>query len=508
MARASTALLLAAVVAGAGLAAQRALPPVIRGVSPASPTSSSTRQILTISGTGFQAGLTVTVAFASGGSSTLTGTEIQNVSSTSFRVLATLSGNGRCTLRVTNPNGQVSNTWDLTVQPGVSQNLSSSAVPSLLKGLPAPVVTGLSPGSGAPGITVVIYGRQLNPPGAYVGPRVVFNTRGAISSQAARVTSDNELSVTVPPGDGTVDAHVETAGGNSGVLKFTYRSPVITAISPTSGGRGQAVTITGECFGVKQGLDATAFLKFGESLANPSQWNDRTIVVKAPTDFGTGTNWNIVTDLLGCLALLGSDSEAATFLLKRTVPGCADLIENVVRKYQLTTNPGFLERRVQVIIRTAAGTSNQVPFTYKVPTQDPPGVVPPAPIRAATAAAPAVPVSPVVLNAALQSQTLVDGTIVAKGRLFTKTWTLRNTGSRDWLAGFRLRYLTGTLSLSHADLILPGPVLPGGTYSFSVAMRAPANPGTYQEDWQFQGTDGGTINVGGSPKIWVRIRVQ
>lgn len=41
MARASTAFLLAAFVAGTGLAAQRSSPPVIGGVSPASPTSST-----------------------------------------------------------------------------------------------------------------------------------------------------------------------------------------------------------------------------------------------------------------------------------------------------------------------------------------------------------------------------------------------------------------------------------------------------------------------------------
>jgi len=359
---------LAASAIGVGLWAQQLLPPAITGISSSNPTSSTTSQTLTISGTGFRTGLSLTVVSPSGSLSALSGTQIQAVTSTSFRVLVNLNTSGTWTLRVANANGQVSNTWKVTVQPAASQNPVPSVVSSLLKKLPAPVITRLDPAFGAPGVTVAVYGNQLNPSGAYVGPRVVFNTRPATSSQAARVISDAELIVTVPPGDGIVDVHVETAGGNSNVLKFAYRSPAISGISPAFGGRGQVVTISGENFGVKQ-FDPTAFVKFGDSLANPTQWEDRRIIVKAPTDFGTGTNWNIVTDLIGCLALLGSDSEAATFVLKRTVPGCEDLIQNVVKKYQLTTNPGFLERRVQVIVHTAVGTSNQMPFTYRVPTQ-------------------------------------------------------------------------------------------------------------------------------------------
>jgi hypothetical protein len=126
----------------------------------------------------------------------------------------------------------------------------------------------------------------------------------------------------------------------------------------------------------------------------------------------------------------------------------------------------------------------------------PPGVVPPA------------PVSPIVVRAALQTETFTDGTIVAKDKPFTKEWTLRNTGSRDWSPGFRLRYLTGTLSLSHANVMLSVPVLPGGTYTFGVTMRAPSAPGTYQEYWRFEGADGNAITVSGSPRIWVRVRVQ
>jgi len=118
------------------------------------------------------------------------------------------------------------------------------------------------------------------------------------------------------------------------------------------------------------------------------------------------------------------------------------------------------------------------------------------------------PASPIVVSAALERETFGDGTIVARGKLFTKEWTLRNTGSRDWSPGFGLRYLMGNLSLSHAKVLLSSPIPPGGTYTFKVAMRAPATPGAYQESWQLDSIDGSAISVGGSSKIWVRIRVQ
>jgi WG containing repeat/IPT/TIG domain len=231
--------------------------------------------------------------------------------------------------------------------------------------LPPPVLTRIDPPSAAPGATIDVYGKNLNPQ-AFVGPRVVFETRPTFMSQPARVISSTELRVVVPPGSGTTHVHVETAGGNSNAVTFTYETPTVVSLSPAYGGGGQVVTIVGHGFGVKQAFEATTFVKFGDSLAQPVQWDDQKIVVKAPTDFGTGTNTNILLGLLGCGAGQGTGTQTSKLILDLSLPGCTDLFTSLVQRYQLATNPGFLERQVQVVVRTAAGISNQRTFTYRV----------------------------------------------------------------------------------------------------------------------------------------------
>ncbi|GEM_PF-960412 len=231
--------------------------------------------------------------------------------------------------------------------------------------LPPPVLTRIDPPSAAPGATIDVYGKNLNPQ-AFVGPRVVFETRPTFSSQSARAISNTQLRVVVPLGSGTIQVHVETAGGNSNTMTFMYKTPTIASLSPASGGRDQVVTIIGQDFGVKQALDSSSFIKFGDSLSEPVQWDDQRIVVKAPMDFGTGTNTNILLGLLGCAEGYGTTTEAANLILDLSLPGCNDLFISLVKIYQLVKRPGFLERQVQVVVRTAAGTSNQRTFTYRV----------------------------------------------------------------------------------------------------------------------------------------------
>ena len=99
------------------------------GISPASPTQSSSNQTVTVNGTNFQSGLTVTATFPSGGSTTLSGTQIQNVTAGSFQLLITLNAAGTWGLQVNNPGGQTSNTFSFSVAAG------------------APTITSISPAS-------------------------------------------------------------------------------------------------------------------------------------------------------------------------------------------------------------------------------------------------------------------------------------------------------------------------------------------------------------------------
>ncbi|HEX8197364.1 MAG TPA: IPT/TIG domain-containing protein, partial [Pyrinomonadaceae bacterium] len=90
--------------------------PQITSISPSSPPRSSTNQNITVNGSGFRSGLTVTITFPSGGSTTLSGTQIQNVSNNSFVMVAALNASGSWSIKVNNPNqSQSSNTFGFTV---------------------------------------------------------------------------------------------------------------------------------------------------------------------------------------------------------------------------------------------------------------------------------------------------------------------------------------------------------------------------------------------------------
>jgi hypothetical protein len=261
----------------------------------------------------------------------------------------------------TQPNASASAT---ITNEGRTVGATGLSLPTLK--FPQPVVTRVDPTSAAPGAMITLYGTDLNPPGAFVTPLVRF---GSYSSQRAQSVSNTQLRVMVPSGNGSVSLHLETVGGNSANFTFVYKAPTITSISPATGGKGQMVTITGQGFGVKQPFDAGSFVKFGDSVTEAAQWTDQMILVRAPSDFGTGLNTDLLFALIGCAAEASGPTGAAKLILQLSVPGCKDLFTNIVKKYQLSTNPGFLQKQVQVVVRTNAGTSNARTFTYMVATE-------------------------------------------------------------------------------------------------------------------------------------------
>ncbi|MBI4605151.1 MAG: hypothetical protein HY721_24570, partial [Planctomycetes bacterium] len=78
------------------------------------------------------------------------------------------------------------------------------------------------------------------------------------------------------------------------------------------------------------------------------------------------------------------------------------------------------------------------------------------------------------------SETVPDGSSFAPGASFTKSWTLKNSGSTTWASTYKLSYVSGALSTSQADVPVTGSVAPGGTFTFSVPMRAPSAAGSYR----------------------------
>jgi hypothetical protein len=79
--------------------------------------------------------------------------------------------------------------------------------------------------------------------------------------------------------------------------------------------------------------------------------------------------------------------------------------------------------------------------------------------------------------------TVPDGTRIEAGQSFVKTWRIRNTGTCDWDASYRLVFVDGEQMGGPDSLAVPE-TPSGGSTSISVELVAPPKGGTYRGYWQ------------------------
>ncbi|ATB33021.1 IPT/TIG domain-containing protein [Melittangium boletus] len=204
-------------------------PPRITGISPSSgPSTGGTRVSLT--GTGFEPG--ATVSFGGVAASGVTVVDAEHLSATTPAHAV-----GVVDVAVSNPSGSRT-----TLGGGFTYEKA-----------PAPVLTGVAPGSGPTrgGSALTLTGSRF-----VAGARV---TLGSVEATDVTVVSANTLTATAPAhAVGAVDVAVIHPDGQSAVLAkgFTYLAPpTISSVTPDEGesNGGQRVTISGSGFrtGVK-----------------------------------------------------------------------------------------------------------------------------------------------------------------------------------------------------------------------------------------------------------------
>jgi hypothetical protein len=214
-------------------------PPTVTGVSPASgPTAGGTA--ITISGTNFAAGATVTV-----GGTPATGVSV--VSATQINATTPARAAGAADVVVT----------------VVGQSSATSPADQFTYIAPAPTITAVGPSSGPTlgGTAVTITGTNFAA-GATV-------TVGGTAANGVSVVSATQINATTPAHAAGVADVIVTVGGQSSAAnpgdQFTYvvPPPTVSGVSPTSGPveGGTAITITGTSF------DATATVTVGGTAA-------------------------------------------------------------------------------------------------------------------------------------------------------------------------------------------------------------------------------------------------
>ena len=105
--------------------------------------------------------------------------------------------------------------------------------------------------------------------------------------------------------------------------------------------------------------------------------------------------------------------------------------------------------------------------------------------------------------------TVPDGTIMAPGESFMKTWRLENVGTCTWTTLYALTFFSGNSLGAIQNNPLPQRVEPGGVIDLTVSMEAPDTPGVYQSNWMLSNDSGELFGIGpnGDAPFWVRIEV-
>jgi hypothetical protein len=98
-----------------------------------------------------------------------------------------------------------------------------------------------------------------------------------------------------------------------------------------------------------------------------------------------------------------------------------------------------------------------------------------------------------VLSAAFVADvTIPDGSNIAPGSQFVKTWRIKNSGTCDWNAVSRAVFVEGNQLDGPAAVSIP-PTDAGGVRDVSMTLTAPSAPGTYKGKWQVRTSSGAVL---------------
>jgi hypothetical protein len=134
----------------------------------------------------------------------------------------------------------------------------------------------------------------------------------------------------------------------------------------------------------------------------------------------------------------------------------------------------------------------------QVPTRVPPTVPPIAPTVVPTKAPP-TPIPPtetptgsgpggcILTEQFIADVSIPDGTVLASGSPFVKTWRVKNTGTCTW-ENYKLIFAAGDQMSGPASVIV-STTPPGATVDVTVNLVAPTTPGQYKGGWRFQATN-------------------
>lgn len=140
----------------------------------------------------------------------------------------------------------------------------------------------------------------------------------------------------------------------------------------------------------------------------------------------------------------------------------------------------------------ARDTATPLPTNTRPPTLTPTVTVTPTPTETPTPS-PLPPTSVVETfcdnSKFLGDVTIPDGTILAPGQVFQKTWSFQNIGRCTWKEGYTIAWVSGDV-LGGVARPLPEVVPPNGAVNVTARLTAPFKPGTYKGVWRLFNSKG------------------
>jgi len=105
--------------------------------------------------------------------------------------------------------------------------------------------------------------------------------------------------------------------------------------------------------------------------------------------------------------------------------------------------------------------------------------------------------------------TVPDGSAMAAGAAFTKTWRLKNIGTCTWTTSYNLVWAGGELMDAPLSMKLPVDVPPGQMLDLSVNLKAPTVPANYKAFFQLSNAAGTQFGMGDAANLsfWADINV-
>ena len=158
----------------------------------------------------------------------------------------------------------------------------------------------------------------------------------------------------------------------------------------------------------------------------------------------------------------------------------------------------------------AAGTPTGLTVTPGLPLPTATGsLIPTVPVNTPVVQSP-VPASRCDAASFVADVSYPDGSVIARGGSFVKTWRIKNVGTCSWTTSYALVFVSGDPLSGPSTVALTSNVNPAGTIDLSVSLTAPNKDGSYRGYWKLRNASNVLFGIGNQANnaFWVDITVK